>query len=243
MKLATIISNYILSEGVYDPSIFKAIFIVGGSGSGKSYIADKTTRGLGFKVVDSDVPFERMLKKNHVSMKMNDPDDGRRNALRARAKEVTDDTLHKYLTDRLGIIVSGTGWDYNAIAAKKQMLNNAGYDTYMIFVNTSLQTALDRNRNRERTIPDNIVSDKWTKVQQNIGKFQSLMGMNNMIIVDNEEGHTDQESLNKIWKEIMKFSKRPVQNYEAKKWIQQQLIHKNKLQRMPGGDGGYNEFN
>ncbi len=32
-----------LLEGVYDPGIFKAFFLAGGAGSGKSYSAEKAT--------------------------------------------------------------------------------------------------------------------------------------------------------------------------------------------------------
>ena len=43
-----------LSEGVYDPSIFKAFFLAGGSGSGKSYVVRRTTGGFGMKLINPD---------------------------------------------------------------------------------------------------------------------------------------------------------------------------------------------
>ena len=46
-----------LQEGVYDPNIFKAFFLAGGPGSGKSFVVRKTTGGLGMKVVNSDTAF------------------------------------------------------------------------------------------------------------------------------------------------------------------------------------------
>ena len=48
-----------LVEGVYDPNIFKAFFLAGGPGSGKSFVVRKTTGGLGMKVVNSDTAFEK----------------------------------------------------------------------------------------------------------------------------------------------------------------------------------------
>ena len=50
-----------VQEGVFDPSIFKAIFLAGGPGSGKSYIAGKTTVGMGLKLVNSDDTLEKLL--------------------------------------------------------------------------------------------------------------------------------------------------------------------------------------
>ena len=52
-----------LQEGVYDPNIFKAFFLAGGPGSGKSFVVRKTTGGLGMKVVNSDTAFEKLLKE------------------------------------------------------------------------------------------------------------------------------------------------------------------------------------
>ena len=43
------------------------------------------------------------------------------------------------------------------IAKQKADLESIGYDCYMIFVNTSLDVALERNIERERTVPEDIV--------------------------------------------------------------------------------------
>ena len=51
-----------LQEGVYDPNIFKAIFLAGGPGSGKSYVVRRTTGGLGMKVVNSDLRHTQLTK-------------------------------------------------------------------------------------------------------------------------------------------------------------------------------------
>ena len=58
----------------------------------------------------------------------------------------------------------------------------------MIFVNTSLDTGIiERNNQRSRKLPLDIVKTYWNNVQSNIGKFQRLFGMGNMIIVDNNK--------------------------------------------------------
>ena len=51
-----------IKEGVYDPNIFKAIFLEGGPGSGKSFVAGKAMCGLGLKIINSDDAFEKYLK-------------------------------------------------------------------------------------------------------------------------------------------------------------------------------------
>ena len=41
-----------LQEGLQDPNIFKAFFLAGGPGSGKSYVVRKSTGGTGLKIVN-----------------------------------------------------------------------------------------------------------------------------------------------------------------------------------------------
>ena len=65
-----------LQEGLQDPNIFKAFFLAGGPGSGKSYVVRKTTGGTGLRVVNSDDAFEAMLKKAGMSLKIPSPSTG-----------------------------------------------------------------------------------------------------------------------------------------------------------------------
>ena len=46
-----------LTEGVYDKHIFKAFFLAGGPGSGKSWVSTRALSGMGLKVIDSDNAF------------------------------------------------------------------------------------------------------------------------------------------------------------------------------------------
>ena len=92
-----------------------------------------------------------------------------------------------FLEGRLGLIIDGTGKDYDKIAKQVQGLRALGYETYMIFVNTSLDTAQEQNAKRKRTLPEKEVTAMWNAVQNNIGKFQRLFGGKNFIIVDNND--------------------------------------------------------
>ena len=74
-----------LQEGVYDPNIFKAFFLAGGPGSGKSFVVRKTTGGTGLKIVNSDPAFELLIKKASLSLKMPESEFDRREHLRKHA--------------------------------------------------------------------------------------------------------------------------------------------------------------
>ena len=51
-----------LNEGVYDPHIFKAFFLAGGPGSGKSFISRTLFTGTGMKMVNSDAFLTNTLR-------------------------------------------------------------------------------------------------------------------------------------------------------------------------------------
>ena len=137
-----------LQEGLYDPNIFKAFFLAGGPGSGKTFVTRGAFGGTGLRVINSDQAFENALKKNNLSLKMPDSESEARDMLRARAKATSDKTLDLSIKGRLGMVIDGTGRDYDKINLQTSLLKQLGYDCYMIFVNTSLDVALERNRRR-----------------------------------------------------------------------------------------------
>ena len=226
-----------ISEGVDDPGILKCIFMAGGPGSGKSFTAmdifgiDKKLQSsfsaTGLKQVNSDRAFETLLKRNGI-----DPKDLARiekedkelwdkitkdpGSMRTKAKEITQKQKSFYEAGRLGMIIDGTGHVYSKIQKNKKYAESLGYDTYMVFVNTSLEVALERNKQRERVLPEPLVTKSWKDVQNNLGKFQNLFG-GNFRIVDN----TVYKPVSKeVVKAAQKFMRKPVYNKIGQKWIE-----------------------
>ena len=209
-----------LQEGLQDPNIFKAFFLAGGPGSGKSYVVGKTTGGTGLRVVNSDDVFEHMLKKAGLSLKMPDEELVPRDEIRARAKAVTKKRQENYLEGRIGLIIDGTGKDYEKIAKQATELKQIGYDVHMIFVNTSLDVALQRNANRPRSVQEPIVVKSWKDVQANIGKFSQYF-RGNFVVVDNNDA--DEDVFVKVFKQVKSLLKKKVKNPQAQQWIMQQM--------------------
>jgi cytidylate kinase len=210
---------YELQEGINDPNIFKAFFLAGGPGSGKSYVVRKTTGGTGLRVVNSDPAFEKLLKDAGMSLKMAG-DDPRRDEVRGKAKELTKKIGKNYIEGRIGLIIDGTGKKYDGIAKQKAELESIGYDCYMIFVNTSLDVALERNLKRERTVPEDITIRSWRAVQNNIGKFNNLF-KNGMIIVDNNKA--DEDIILSVFRRVKTLLKNKVTNRRAHQWMDMEM--------------------
>ena len=230
MKVNEIIKQ--VEEGVDDPHIFKAVFMAGGPGSGKSYIAkSRLLKGGGLKIVNSDDIFE--FKMDKAGLDYEDPEviySPQGQAIRNKAKETTSTMEENYLKGRLGLIIDGTGREITKIAKAKEKLTLMGYSCMMVFVNTSLEIAQKRNLERKRVLPAEEVEKMWNAVQNNMMKFQQLFGDGKFQIVDNNGGLEDPdraENFAKVEKNIMAFISRPPSNRYAKEWIENERKKKN----------------
>ena len=175
MKINEVI-NQPLDEGPNDPHIFKAVFMAGGPGSGKSYVAGKMLGSSGLKSVNSDEIYEYLAQKQ--DMDLGDPEvvvSPAGQEVRNKAKELTNKRRGHYLDGRLGVIIDGTGKDVAKVQKDSEALKSLGYETMMIMVNTSEQVAQERNQQRARSIPAILVSKMWDAVQQNLMQFQQVL--------------------------------------------------------------------
>ena len=238
---------FTLVEGVYDPGILKAVFLAGGPGSGKSAVVDtvfnttpetKSLTSSGLKIVNSDSSFEYLLKKAGHSLDLGSLDDevfqkitsDDPNSIRSRAKNIMLKQYENYKNGRLGVIIDGTGDDYAKISKQKKELEKLGYDCYMVFVNTTLEVAQQRNAFRARKLPRKIVDVIWKDVQKNMGKFQSVFKQN-FTIIDNSEdlrSKTKPGKLNLapfILKATARFIGKPIKNPIGKQWITLMMKH------------------
>lgn len=229
--------EHTLAEGIHDPGILKCVFMAGGPGSGKSYVADElfgldarfrsSFSHYGLKVVNSDTMFEYLLKKINVNPKdlaRIEKDDPRQfdfltqhpEGPRARAKALTQTQQQIYVEGRLGMIIDGTGDDYEKMSAKKKHAEDAGYDTLMIFVHTSLDVAHARNRQRSRSLPDAMVEQIWHSCQQNRERYEHLFGRQGYVEVYNSVGGVPHE---KVRRAVDAFVHRPVHNPKGLAWM------------------------
>ena len=233
-----------LLEGVYDPGIFKAFFLAGGAGSGKSYSAEKATGSAagkfewaetkttlkpgktgpyGLKVVNSDEQLEYglMKAKMHSDMtKYSDAETMEKERIRGVAKKKTQKREALWIQGRLGLIIDGTAKNPNKLSIQKRSLEEVGYDTFMIFVNTSLDIALQQNSQRKRRLPDEIVKLTWDEVQANKQQLANLFPGGFVEIVNNRAG---EDVFRKSFVEIGKIMKRPPTSPIAKAWISHEL--------------------
>jgi hypothetical protein len=231
----------LLTEGVHDKAIFKAVFLSGGPGSGKDYVLDNTLAGHGLTEINSDKALEFLMDKRNLDKTMPASEKEARDIIRGKAKDLTELRQRLALLGRNGLIINGTGDDPKKYAKIKKELEELGYETSMIAVNTKDEISSKRNIERGqrggRTVPENIRKEKWDAVNNARPEMAKLFGKNYMEFDNSEDlrsAHPEvvkakKEELLQLYKGIQDFVKRPPKNEQASSWIAGELSKKDSL--------------
>lgn len=171
-----------LNEGKHDPGIFHAVFVAGGPGSGKDFITHHILGSHGLHEINSDIPFEHMLQKRGLSKTMPDSEAEERNQVRDKAKQLAAMKKKLSLSGRNGVVINGTGSDFNKYKGMKEHLESLGYRTHMVFVHTDNEVSKQRNIRRGqlggRTVPEDVRQKNWNQVQGHRENYKALFGDN-----------------------------------------------------------------
>ena len=220
-----------LSEGVYDPGIFKAVFLMGGPGSGKSTVVDALAlKALGLKTINSDTHFERLMKDANMSMKMTKTGSGtvnpERDKLRAKGKAIASKQMDIHVPARLGLIFDTTSAKAGKIQNYKKQLDALGYEYKMVFVKTSLELAQRLNSMRARTLPPEILIQEHEAVEKNAAVFKRLFKNDFIEIVNDDSVQTLQRKSSKLFGQMMSWCQRFPTNKIALAWKERELTLK-----------------
>ena len=193
-------------EGPHDPYQYKAIFFAGSPGAGKTYVARKLADTFhGLKQVNMDIWFKRLMTKKNLSWKMPPEEEPEREKQRQRSKELVAKQQQSHTKGGLGLLIDSTGRIRGTIKRIKDELEEQGYETTMIFVITDLETALRRNRERERTLPDKLIHQNFEIIDQRLGEYSRMF--NDVHIINNSDTEQDtvDDQIAQVEKDIRKF--------------------------------------
>ena len=232
----------VLSEGVHDQGIFKAVFLAGGPGSGKDYVLSNTLEGQGLVEINSDKALEFLMDKKGLDKTMPATEKDKRDIVRTRAKNITELKQRLALLGRNGLIINGTGDDYEKIARIKEKLEELGYDSAMILVNTddevSKQRNIERGQRGGRTVPEEVRKEKWDNVQAGRPEFAKLFGDKYMEFDNSEDLRNappevvkaKKEEMLQLFTNIKGFVAQKPSSPVAKEWIANALQSKDTLE-------------
>jgi len=225
----------VLLEGVHDQSIFKAVFLAGGPGSGKDYVISNTLEGQGLIEISSDKALEFLMDKKGLDKTMPATEKDKRDIVRTRAKSITELKQRLALTGRNGLIINGTGDDFEKISRIKEKLEELGYESAMILVNTDDEISKERNIERGqrggRTVPEQVRKEKWENVQNSRPEFAKLFGQNYMEFDNSEDLRqappevvkAKKEELLQLYTNIQEFVGRPPATEASQEWVATQM--------------------
>lgn len=141
----------------------RLVVMVGGPGSGKSYVRSQLFADL--PVVDCD------------SVKASHPDYDPKNpaALHAWSAAEAMRALLGYLSRGESVVYDGTGTNLERLATLVSVAHAAGMSVQAVLVTCSLATALQRNAARERTVPEHVVRMKHAQVGESWLVLRSMV--------------------------------------------------------------------
>jgi hypothetical protein len=237
----------LLVEGVHDQGIFKAVFLAGGPGSGKDYVLSNTLDGHGLTEINSDKALEFLMDKKGLDKRMPENESEARDVVRGKAKTVTELRQRLALQGRNGLIINGTGDDPKKVAKIKSKLEELGYDTAMILVNTndevSAQRNIERGQRGGRTVPEMIRKEKWSNVQNARTEYAKIFADRYMEFDNSEDLREAPPDLVKqkkmemlqLFKSVKEFVGEPPEAPAAQEWVANEMEQKDTLEPSKGG--------
>ena len=130
-----------------------AVFMMGGPGSGKSFVRDRDFAGLA--VVDCD-----SIKESHPDYDPKNP-----SALHEWSRIECVKAFFRALGGDDSFVYDGTGTNAEKMVEWMLKAQEAGFKVQLVYVKCPLQTALRRNQQRDRTVPESIVREKHAVVE------------------------------------------------------------------------------
>ena len=142
----------------------KAIFVTGGPGSGKDVVIRECIAEQNITEFNLTQVMDILNDKHKLAMRSMNP---RMESIRIRGP----------------LIINGPADDSSKIAQIKEELEELGYETMMIFVDTTDLVSKERNTLLSRMMAESIRHDRWAKSQQNMESFTNLF--TNFVRFDN----------------------------------------------------------
>jgi tRNA uridine 5-carbamoylmethylation protein Kti12 len=190
-----------LREGIEDKGIFKAMFMAGHPGAGKSYVLRKVKSGqVEPRLVNTDKTFP--LFKEWWSTDWP--------KISTKVKTINKNQLALYINSMLPLAVDGTAIDTSQVLKRIGILESFGYDVGMIFVNTSLETALKRASKRERPVDPEFIKKVYDRVNKARSFYRTKF--QTWIEIDNDDGQLTSKFITDGFKFASAFYGSPIVN-------------------------------
>jgi len=183
----------------YNRGLFKAIFVTGGPGSGKDVIIREAIAESKAVELNSVQAFDLLMDKQKLSEKTTDY---RREAIRNRSP----------------LIINGPADDHTRIITIREELEEFGYETVMVFVDTTNEASKERNEKLTKSISESVRYDKWQLAQTSKEAYRQ--NFSNFIDFNNSSSFEEiQEDISDTYGKINRFIEDKNYNEIAFSWL------------------------
>lgn len=205
MKHITTFNDFI-KESINDKIKFKALFLCGIANAGKSTVI-KHISDIPFLNINMDDYIEKFTKKSGIDMDFRPEasDLKQKEEIRFKSRDLAVDRMVNSINSMLSVVIDGTGRSLDLTIKQKEIYEEWGYDTAMVYVKIDLKTALERNSKRERKLPTNIITNMHYPVEQNSKEYSRIF--DNFL-----EYNSLTDDINQVIKKIRNFFYSPIEN-------------------------------
>jgi predicted kinase len=219
----------IINESINDRGLFKAVFLAGQPGSGKTYVMTKITSGqIEPRIVNVDNITEFLNIHNPLSVY-------------DKSKKISKNQLYNYLNGMLPLFVDSTSANPTTLKKRLNVLESLGYDCALIYVNTSLEKSVERVGNRKRKVGQETIQGNYSELQTLKNEYKKYFPFH--MEINNNEGALTDDVILKAYKRISYFFDSEIDNpignerYEMMlkngyKYIVPDIISQNDLKSM-----------
>jgi tRNA uridine 5-carbamoylmethylation protein Kti12 len=201
-----------LAESIEDKGILKAVFMVAGPGSGKTFIGKQIMGNIEPRIVNTD-KFSRDyfgIKKEMWDIFSTETP----KSIIVKSKLMTQEQLALNINSMLPLLIDSTSSNTTSLFKRDGILKSLGYETAMVFVKTSLEVAQRRNKVRlekgDGGVPEKFLIDTYEKINEIEDFYRD--NFKNFFVIQNEDDNAFDMYLNKRFKEIQGFYAAPTKN-------------------------------
>jgi cytidyltransferase-like protein len=163
----------------------KAIFVVGGPGSGKDLI------------IREAIAESKIVEHNYTQILSILGD---KQNLSIKSKNLRMESIRNHQP----IIINGSATDLDTISYIKEELEELGYETMMVFVETTNEFSQQRNSTLKRMVAESVRHDKWMNSLKNVDTFYEMF--DNYITFNNSENlDLIEEGIDDVYKNTTLF--------------------------------------
>ena len=171
---------------------FKAFFILGPAGSGKTFMKDFMGLPQSFVQINTDDAVEKVFPKFGLTLKFQDPDSGeeydQKQEVRKLLQQAVSDKTKRKINQALPLLFDTTGENPKKMKQIMRQLVDIGYDVAVFTINVPPEFSVETDQYRDRTVGSEIAQQVTNAYQKNVvnyGTYAQMEGERGITILNN----------------------------------------------------------